>query len=213
VNRRIRTEKGQFSRQFLEERLTQNKTDLAEAEDKFKQFQELSGLVDIPSQVSANIETFALIYAQKVDTEIKYNVAKSVKTENDPQVVQLHILLKEIENQLSQIVAKGDIDNIMPSFTNLPESSLQYARLLREVEIQNKILEIILPQYEQAKMEENKNTPSIQIIDHPQVAINKTKPKRAYIVIAATMMAFLLSILFIYMDEKTLSIRNHLKNL
>lgn len=213
VNRRIRTEKGQFNREFLEQRLTQNRQELAEAEEKFKKYQELSGLIDIPSQVTANIETFAQIYAQKVDTEVKYNVAKNLKTTNDPSVLQLKILLEEIEKQLSNMVIEGDQDNIIPSFTNLPENSLQYARLLREVEIQNKILEIILPQYEQAKMEENKNTPSIQIIDHPQVAINKAKPKRAYIVIAATMMAFLLSFIYIYADNRTADLRSHLKTL
>ena len=213
MNRKIRSEKGQFTRQFLEERLKQNREDLADAEEKFKQYQQTSGLIDIPSQVGASIEAFTLVYAQKVETEIQYKVASNLKTKTDPQVKQLKLLLMEIDNQLSSMINEVDGDKVMLPFNELPESSLNYARLYREVEIQNKILEIILPQYEQARMEETKNIPSIQIIDHPQVAINKFKPKRAYIVIAATMMAFLLSFVFIYADARTLGLRNHLKKL
>ncbi len=213
MNRKIRSEKGQFTRQFLEERLQQNRRELADAEEKFKSYQQKSGLIDIPSQVGASIETFAQVYAQKVDTEIQFKVAKSLKTKNDPQVKQLELLLIEVDRQLSSITKNGNGNNVLLPFNELPESSLNYARLFREVEIQNKILEIILPQYEQARMEETKNIPSIQIIDYPQIALNKAKPKRAYIVIASTMMAFLLSFIFIYIDARTLGLRNHLKQL
>ena len=74
------------------------------------------------------------------------------------------------------------------------------------------ILELILPQYEQAAMEETKNIPSLQVIDEPKVALNKAKPKRSLIVIATTFMAFILSVLYVLFEYRTREIRSILKH-
>ena len=80
------------------------------------------------------------------------------------------------------------------------------------IQLQNKILEIIVPQYEQAAMEETKNIPSLQVVDDPKVALNKAKPKRSLIVIATTFMALILSILYVLFEYQTREIRNKLKH-
>jgi capsule polysaccharide export protein KpsE/RkpR len=174
------------------------------------------------------------LYSLKAQTEIQLNVSKVTLNPNNPAVMRYEIMLNEQEKQLDLITSSLDkqlLDIIlgfekiegknlinelehlptMINFDNFPVLGMENARLLREVTIQNTLLELLIPQYEQARMEETKNIPSIQIIDHPQVALNKTKPKRSYIVIAATMMAFLLSFIFIYVEANTLSLRNHLK--
>jgi len=83
--------------------------------------------------------------------------------------------------------------------------------LIREVELQSKIQELLIPQFEQAKLEETKNIPTLQVIDKPKVAINKAKPKRALIVIGATIMSILISIIFIYTYHHTRDFRTALK--
>ena len=97
------------------------------------------------------------------------------------------------------------------SFDDLPTLGLQNARLIRDVELQNTIQQILIPQYEQAKLEETKNIPTLQVIDKPKVALNKAKPKRAFIVIGATLMGFILSLIYLYTDKNTQSLRNLIK--
>ena len=60
-------------------------------------------------------------------------------------------------------------------------------------------------------MEETKNIPSLQVIDMPYIAINKTKPQRSLIVIATAFMASLLSILFVLFEYRTRELRVKLK--
>ena len=93
----------------------------------------------------------------------------------------------------------------------MPELVLEYARFFREVELQSRIMEFILPQYEQARMEETKNIPSLQIIDYPQIPINKARPQRALIVISTTLMAFLMSIFYVLLEYRTRELRGRLK--
>ncbi len=212
VNRRLSKEKGYFNREFLEERLTQNKNDLKIAEDNLNKFQKIYGLIDVPSQITVSIETYAQVYAKKIENEINLNVAKAMYSLNDPNVTQYKKIDQELEKLLTNLTDKGDDKNVLTAFKDIPDLGLEYARLFREVQLQNKILEILIPQYEQAAMEETKNIPSLQVIDEPKVALNKSKPKRSLIVIATTFMAFILSVLYVLFEYRTRNIRNILKH-
>ena len=126
------------------------------------------------------------------------------------------IRLDEKLQYLLSNISPTQIDNIpniefSVSFNTLPSLGLENARLIREVELQNVIQQILIPQFEQAKLEETKNIPTLQIIDKPKVALNKTKPKRSLIVIGSTIMSFLMSLIFVYTDHRTKEFRLAIK--
>ena len=211
VNRRISSEKGYFNREFLEGRLLQNREDLEIAENRLKQFQQTYGLIDVPSQVTAAIETYAQIYAKKIEIDLQFEIANFTYTSDDPKVLQILNMKNGLNRLLDEMTTQGDSKNVLIAFKDLPDLGLKYARLYREVELQSKIMEFLLPQYEQARMEETKNIPSLQVIDMPYIAINKTKPQRSLIVIATAFMASLLSILFVLFEYRTRELRVKLK--
>ncbi|GAJ22508.1 unnamed protein product, partial [marine sediment metagenome] len=70
-------------------------------------------------------------------------------------------------------------------FAKLPELSLEYVRLLRDAKVQEAIYELLTQQYEQAKIMEVKDTPTVQILDRASPPEKKTSPKRSRIVIMA----------------------------
>jgi len=211
-NRALASEKGKFNRTFLEERLEKSYYDLERAEDSLRIFQKKYGLIDVPNQVMKAIEVYAQMYAQKVQAKIQYKVAQASYNVDDPIILQYKIVLDQFNAILDSMIYSGDDKNVLVAFTNIPDLGLEYARLFREVELQSKILEFLLPQFEQARMEETKNTPSLQIIDYPQIAINKTKPQRALIVIATTLMAGLFSIFYVLFEFRSRELRYALKN-
>ncbi|NHZ86702.1 MAG: hypothetical protein GWP19_12630 [Planctomycetia bacterium] len=211
VNRRLSSEKGHFNREFLEERLTQNRDDLKIAENELKHFQQTYGLIDVPSQVTLAIETYTQLYAKKIEADIQYEIATSTYSSNDPKVLQLLKMKNELNQLLDEMVTHGDDKKVLLAFQDLPDLGLEYARLYREVELQSKIMEFLLPQYEQARMEETKNIPSLQVIDKPYVALNKAKPQRSLIVIATTIMAFLLAIIYTLIEYRTRDLRKKLR--
>jgi uncharacterized protein involved in exopolysaccharide biosynthesis len=213
MNHYLATQKGKFNRQFLEERLEQNKKDLAKNEELLRQFQMRYGAVEIPGQVLAGIEVYSQLHAQKVETEIQLKVAQATLPSNDPKTKRFEILLKELNSRLEDMMSGADGKSVLLPFEDVPDLSLKFARLLREVETQNQIMQIILPQYEQARMEESKNVPSLQIIDEPQIALNKTKPRRALIVIASTLMVLMLSSSYVIIEYRTREIRSSLRSL
>ena len=176
------------------------------------------------------------LYSLKAQTEIQLNVSKVTLNPNNPAVKRYEIMLNEQEKQLDLITSSLDkqlLDIIlgfekiegknlinelehlptMINFDNFPVLGMENARLIRELTIQNTLLELLLPQYETARLEESKNIPTLQVIDEPKVAINKTKPIRSLIVIASVIMAFLLSIVYTYLDYYSVDFRKQLKTI
>ena len=176
------------------------------------------------------------LYSLKAQTEIQLNVSKVTLNPNNPAVKRYEIMLNEQEKQLDLITSSLDkqlLDIIsgfekiegknlinelehlptMINFDNFPVLGMENARLIRELTIQNTLLELLVPQDETARLEESKNIPTLQVIDEPKVAINKTKPIRSLIVIASVIMAFLLSIVYIYLDYYSVDFRKQLKTI
>ena len=241
INQSIGMEAGKYNREFLENRININKKDLEKAELALKTFQEKTGIIDLVAQLSSTMQksaqaynsifkAYTALYAKKIETETELAVAKTTLSNNNPTIMQLEKLLKEQTVQLEQLMIKLDeklqylLSNISPaqidtvpniefsvSFNTLPSLGLENARLIREVELQSTIQEILIPQFEQAKLEETKNIPTLQIIDKPKVALNKSKPKRSLIVIASTVMSFLMSLIFLYTDHRTKGFRLAIK--
>ena len=241
INQNIGMEAGRYNREFLEKRLSQNENNLEKAELNLKIFQEKTGIIDLVAQLSSTMQmsaqaynsifdAYTELYAKKIETETQLAVAKTTLSINNPTLMQLEKLLNEQTFQLEQLMIELDaklqyllssitptqVDNIpniefSVSFNSLPSLGLENARLIREVKMQSTIQEILIPQYEQAKLEETKNIPTLQLIDKPKVAINKAKPKRALIVIGSTLMSILVSFTFVYAGHHTRDLRTALK--
>lgn len=190
-------EENGYNRAFLENRLSENEQDLQTAQEKLRDFQIKNGIVDIPSQTAAAIDVYTRIYAEKITAEIDLFLAQQNYSADAPQVKKMEELVGNLNQQLTQLINHPDTKSPFVSFTQLPDYGLEYANLYREVEIQAKIMELLYPQFEQARMEEMKSVPSIIILDHPQQPIHKFKPRRSIIVIGVTFAGFILSIIFV----------------
>ena len=105
-----------------------------------------------------------------------------------------------MKKQLYEIQNTEDPD-IKLKLKGTPQTILDYIRLTRSVEIQNKLLVFLLPIFEQAKIEEVKEMPSVSILDPPVVPEIKVKPKRLTITFISTMAVFLLLSFSVIMYE------------
>jgi capsule polysaccharide export protein KpsE/RkpR len=194
-------EENSYNRQALENRLRQNEKDLQDAQERLRDFQAKYGVVDIPAQTSAAIEVYSQIYAQMVAAEIELFTTRLNFSPEAIQVKNLEALVSNLDNKLQQLLNNPQSESPFVSFKKLPDYGLEYANLYREVEIQAKIMELLYPQYEQARMEEMKTVPSIIVLDYPKEPLHKFKPRRSLIVIGTSMAGFIFSLIFVYAFE------------
>ena len=86
----------------------------------------------------------------------------------------------------------------------MPELETQLRQLMREVEIQNTLFTFLTQQYEEAKINEAKDNPTIQVLDPAVKPIIKYKPFRVLIVISSSIIGLIFGILvsFVRAREK-----------
>ena len=192
------------------ERYKENIADLKNAEERFRDYQEKYGTIALPEQTTATIGVAAEIKGQIISKEVEVGVLEKYFSNSHFELKRAKIELLELKlkyndfnkrsnNQALTNIHDSPNDLFLP-LDEIPGLALDYVRLYREVTIQEKILEFLLPQYEQAKIQEAKNTPTVQVIDPAVLPEEKAKPKRALIVILAGLFSLVLSSAAIYSE-------------
>lgn len=205
----LQVQKARNNRVFIGDRLEQNNVLLKRSEEKLKGFQENYGVVDIPEQTKAAISNAAEIQSLVYATEIELRTKQQYLGQDHIDVENARIKLRELKRKLTELKFGDPKDgkkslngnNLFIPLDDVPNLGLEYVRLLRDVEVENAIFEVLIKLYEQAKIEEAKDTPSIQILDQPKVPIYKAKPKRAIIVVVAALFSLIISCLYVFIKE------------
>jgi len=194
---------NKFNKDFLEKRYLENLSDLEKAEDSLKAFQEKYHVLIPEEQLKASILFSTEMKASKLFLETKLSALKEGLGKDSPLGKSLEAQISTINEKINGLKKqkKSNLNNFLISMDVAPELVQKYARLFREVELQSKLLEFILPVYEEAKMTANKKAPSFIIIDKPILPEYKSKPKRAIIIIVGLLVSLIFSIIFILLKE------------
>jgi len=170
-----------------------------------KMFQKKYGVIALPEQIEASIKAAAEITGQLAIKEVQANVYRRTQSADNPSVVATQIEIDELRNKLSQMNTGNNISknesNVFVPFRKMPEIGSEYIRRFRQVEIQYKILQLITPLFEQAKVEENRQTPSVLILDKAGPAERKAKPKRMLFAMLAFVISTIVSIFIVFVYE------------
>ena len=86
-----------------------------------------------------------------------------------------------------------DHNNVYPSIRKLPLLGVTYADLYRRTKIDEVVFESLTQQYELAKVQEAKDTPSVKVLDNARVPEKKSFPPRLLIMAAGALFSFFLS--------------------
>ena len=114
-------------------------------------------------------------------------------------------LLKRKVQELKSSKDLSSSSNILYPFKEMPDIAIAYLRTFREVTIQESILEIVLPMYEQAKVEEQKSIPTILLIDKAVPPQLKYSPKRAVIILGLLFLFSFFLVPTVFWGEKVLN--------
>jgi uncharacterized protein involved in exopolysaccharide biosynthesis len=199
------------NRKFLEQRYLKVLADLKNAEEQYKAFQERYRVFSIPDQVKAAVTAAATLHSQIVLKEVELGVLSQSISADNPEREHIEMELRELKKQLRDLETGGEkeANRFIPPLAKAPEIGIEYLRRYRELEIQGKILELLMPLYEQAKIEEQRSTPSVLILDRAVPAEKASKPKRLLLTIAITLFAFLVAfVVSFYSERSSLSQRN-----
>jgi uncharacterized protein involved in exopolysaccharide biosynthesis len=194
------TEAGQ-RRVFLEKQVKEEKEELTLAEAAMRQTQSQTGLIQVDAQATVAIGSVAQLRAQIAAGEVALQRLRAGATSQNPEVVRLEIELDTMRRQLQNMESKPRSGGAGPVLTTsaMPQAGLEYLRHLRDVKYHEFLFEILSKQYEAARMDEIKASPSIQIVDRAVPPDQKSGPHRGLMIAFGLFAGFTLSSIGAYL--------------
>jgi len=181
----LSTSAAHRERVFLEERLKVVKAELDRASTEFSRFASQNAAINIPEQGKAMVEAAAALQGHLIAAESELKGLSEIYTPNNVRVRAVEARVGELRHQLEKPGGNadaghardaGDEPSAYPSIRELPLLGVTYADLLRQTRIQETVYETLTQQYELAKVEEAKETPSVKVLDSASVPEIKIYP-------------------------------------
>lgn len=206
------TQKAKNNRVFIEKRLSETKLDMEKAEEALQLYQQKYNIISLEGQTKAIVEIFSELQARLLANRFELALKESIFGSNFSDVQRLNEEIVAMEKELEKlkygennyshgkIVKREDNKNIIVPISEMPKIALTYLNLYKEVQVQNKLYLLLMQEYEQAKIQELKDTPIIQVIDKAIPPIKKCKPKRFIIVFSCIFSCTIIfsSIIFLF---------------
>ena len=206
----LSTSAAHRQRVFLEERLKVVKQDLDDASNQLAQFSSRNNTLDIEQEGKAMLDVAATIAGQMVAAQAQLEGLRRIYTDNNPRVQASIARVEELRKQLQRLGGvnskpSGGVETIQssssdmpyPSIKNLPLLGVKYADYYRRAKIQETVFELLTQQYELAKMEEAKETPSVKVLDPGTIPEKKSYPPRLSIMLMGAFLGLVLSVVWV----------------
>ncbi len=192
-NLNVRVTRSRLNREFIEGRLKETATTLAEAEDTLRTYQEEHAVALAPEEKS-HAESVASLLARKFALLVEMEAIAQFMDKSSPAYTKRLVELRALEHEIG----------------NLPQLGMEVVRLYRDVKVQEELYLLLTSQLEQAVIEEHRDLPVFQTLDTPQPPELRAWPKRKLIVAATFILSVFVSLLlchlldFIHRERETL---------
>ncbi len=207
----LNTSSAHRERVFLEDRLTQVKHDLESAEKNFSEFAAKNKALDVPAQGKAMIEAAATLEGQLIAAETELQGLRQVYADGNVRVRSVQARVNELRQQLQKSVGDKPADSgaanardnhsLFPSISELPGLGVGYADLYRNTKVQEAVFQTLTQEpYElgESTGDSKERTPSVKVLDPPNVPEKKSFPPRLLIISVGAMLAIVGSVLWLF---------------
>ncbi len=215
----LSTSSAHREREFLEERLKVAKQDLDDATNQLAQFSSKNNTLDIQQEGKAMLDAAGTIAGEMIAAQSQLEGLRQIYTDNNSRVRSLNARVAELRKQLEKLggtqtnaangsstsseqtgdpsAAKAGGGLPYPTIKSLPLLGAKYADYYRRAKIQETVYELLTEQYELAKVQEAKETPSVKVLDAARIPEKKSFPPRLVIMFLGTFLAFALSVVWV----------------
>jgi uncharacterized protein involved in exopolysaccharide biosynthesis len=208
LNQTLSVSKARENRKFIEQRVAETKETMVKVENALKDFQTENRTVAIEAQSKAMIEAAAMIQAQIMAQEVQLQVMGTYLSPDHPEVARIQSSLAELRKQLRMMESgKGggkermSDERLHPAITSVPALALEYGRLMRDLKVQETLYALLISQYEQAKLTEARDTPTVQVLDPAVPAEKKSRPRISINMLIAGILSLMIAIFWAFFRE------------
>ncbi|MCX6826408.1 MAG: Wzz/FepE/Etk N-terminal domain-containing protein [candidate division Zixibacteria bacterium] len=198
MNREFATARARTMREFIAGRLKEVFIDLDSARVALREFQSHYKAIDLDQQTQLAIQAAVNLKVALAENEIELNVMEKSLSPTHPEVVNLRRKIEQIRNQISSLeYGSQDSSYFSLPVSEMPVLKIKFAELTAKVKISETLYQVLSEQYEQAKIQEKANTPTLSILDKPYIPELPYRPQKTIIVLISTGLSFFLAIFIV----------------
>lgn len=180
---------------FFEREAKVAQEQLEAAELELKKTQEATGIIQLDSQSKVIFQAYADLKAEATEKQIEIDSMRSYATADNPDLLRLEHERDALRSQIAAM-EKGQggppIGDV--ALERVPERALKYLDKAREVGYRNALLQLLLKQYEAARVDEARDYALIQVLDPALRPEKKSWPIIWIVVLISSILALLLAI-------------------
>lgn len=197
LNRRVKAAKAKSDREFVYNRLDSTKTILEQARDSLLKFQTDNKAIDLTSQKNLAITAATELKTKLALAKVERDVKRKSLSANHPTVISLNERVDQLQHQLSILETGSGSDSYLSlPLSEIPGLAIKLTQLQSDVKLQEEVYSLLTELYEEARIKEQKDTPTISVLETAYPPDLKYKPMRS-IIVAGTMFGALCLAIFI----------------
>jgi uncharacterized protein involved in exopolysaccharide biosynthesis len=210
----LNTSAAHKERVFLEDRLHHVSDELEKDEKQFGDFASKNSALDVREEGKAMLDAAATLEGQLIAAQSELQGLRQIYADSNVRVRAVQARINELERRIGDLnagtkegtpVSKGGTPStantanengetesdskradIFPTIRKLPLLGVTYADLYRQTKVQETVFEVLTQQYELAKVQEAKETPSVRVLDPAKVPDHKAFPSRLAVMLLGT---------------------------
>jgi capsule polysaccharide export protein KpsE/RkpR len=202
----VATSAARREREFLEQRLQEEKKILADSEQRFSKFASSSMALDVPEQTRVMLEASAKLQGELIVARSELKGLEQTYTPENPRVRTVRARIDELERELKRINGQsvtgdpGSPASPYPSVKQLPTVGLEWAELYRDRKTHEAVYEMLTQQYEMARVQEAREIPTVKVLD-PADRPEKIHPRPILVVGIGALVSVILACLGLHLQH------------
>lgn len=208
-------------RLFYEKQIKETAVSLSQAEAAMKQTQRKTGWYEFgggdlamaaggagglsPACGAPRVNASVLMKAEEMRAhitlkELDLASKRAYMTEQNPEYVRALATLAALKANLTKLEGSASPSgaDVKVPVNQLSDIGFAYIHQLRDLKYKQSLFELFSKQFEMAKMDEAKESPLVQVVDKALPPEERSYPKRAQMMVIATILAFVISLLLAF---------------
>jgi len=195
-NRQLNVSRASKTREFIEGQLVKREATLADAELALKEFQDENQALELDEQLRSTLAIVTDLTAEAISLETELRILETYTSPDSEEYLETKREYEQLLVQLEKLKVNRDDDDedilraFLPTLEDVPALSLQMLRLKRNVEIENTVYTMLVTEYEKSRIEEARDTPTVQIMDEASAPNFRSRPRRKALVVVGFLAGF-----------------------
>lgn len=203
LNRSKSVSTARRTRLYIEKVLSRTNKQIDSVQRLFVQYQQKNRVVSLDDQASLLVSNAVATGTELAKAEMELRVAKEQYQVSTPMIQMLEKKVNTLREQFSKTQSGGvnDNDKLSLNVDVIPALSKDYLNMVRDLKILEQMKAYLESQRMQEAIQEERDVPTLQVIDAARIPSKRYAPARTFMVVTALVVGFVLSCLAVILND------------